>query len=149
MRNALIVNFLIVCGVIVAFLFFEYYLKLEPCKLCLYQRYAYYAILAFTVYASISRKKRFGVISAAILFAICAGIGLFHFFVEIGFFSYNCQNMVNAETPEELRLALQGVRPSCGASGFKVFGLSLSLLSFIISSAMTGFNIIFYAKRAK
>ena len=128
---------LLVFSVVFAF-FVEYGLGYKPCKLCLYQRYAYYVsiflilnILIFKKYI----KPTFMII--ALVSLIGSMIAFYHFGIEQGFFKENlvCEvkNLDNNLTKEDILNELSTVSISCKEVAFRVFGLSLASINTIFS----------------
>lgn len=74
---------------ILAALFFEHVVGLNPCKLCLVQRQPYYVAiplgLALTLLPIADRWRRAGLFAIAAIFLVSAGLGAYHAGVEWGF----------------------------------------------------------------
>ncbi len=76
---------------IAAALWFEHVVGLQPCLLCLYQRWPYYAAiplaLAITLLARQPGPARAGLALIGLIFLAGAGLALYHVGVEMGVFA--------------------------------------------------------------
>ena len=122
--------------------FLEFFLNLVPCKLCLYQRYLWLFLLLASVLniKQSSKSKYFEII---IIITLCAIITLsfYHSGIEFGFFNniISCISEDNetANSIEELDSLIRNKKNmDCAFPKFKIFNLSLSNLSFLLSTSL-------------
>jgi disulfide bond formation protein DsbB len=131
-------------------------LGLQPCELCLLQRWPYYVglpLAAVTVVVAFSAQARarnvlaslFGIL--ALIFLVSAGLGAYHAGVEWGFWSgpSACTGLYAAPagTDEFLKSLEAGPSVRCDEAAMRILGLSLAgwnaLLSIVIAAiAATG-----------
>ena len=120
-------------------LFIEHVLSVPACKLCLYQRvpYIFSIIICFLGYF-FSKNKAFLylLISVFLSSVILSG---YHIGIENNIFLEfsGCTNdSFNTIDKNELLLSLNNSIPNCKDVNFKVFGLSLATINFILSIAL-------------
>ena len=133
--SILLISFLI----IISALFIEHVLSIPACKLCLYQRipYIFSIIICFLGYF-FSKNKVFLylLISVFLSSVILSG---YHIGIENNIFLEfsGCTNdSFNTIDKNELLLSLNNSIPNCKDVNFKVFGLSLATINFILSIAL-------------
>ena len=122
--------------------FLEFFLNLIPCKLCLYQRYLWlFLLLACILNIKQSSKSKY--IETIIAITLCAIISLsfYHSGIEFGFFNniISCTSVNNetANSIEELDFLIRNAKNmDCAFPKFKIFNLSLSNLSFLLSTSL-------------
>ena len=136
-----ILSIIVFASVIFSF-FLEFFLNLIPCKLCLYQRYLWlFLLLACIINLKQSSKSRY--IEIIITITLCAIITLsfYHSGIEFGFFnniiSCTSENNKTANSIEELDFLIRNTKNmDCAFPKFKIFNLSLSNLSFLLSTSL-------------
>ena len=133
--SILLISFLIILSA----LFIEHVLSVPACKLCLYQRvpYIFSIIICFLGYF-FSKNKAFLylLISVFLSSVILSG---YHIGIENNIFLEfsGCTNdSFNTIDKNELLLSLNNSIPNCKDVNFKVFGLSLATINFILSIAL-------------
>tara|TARA_B100000287_G_C20070929_1_gene558409 strand:+ start:23 stop:502 length:480 start_codon:yes stop_codon:yes gene_type:complete len=133
--SILLISFLIILSA----LFIEHVLSVPACKLCLYQRipYIFSIIICFLGYF-FSKNKVFLylLISVFLSSVILSG---YHIGIENNIFLEfsGCTNdSFNTIDKNELLLSLNNSIPNCKDVNFKVFGLSLATINFILSIAL-------------
>ena len=122
--------------------FLEFFLNLIPCKLCLYQRYLWlFLLLACIINLKQNSKSRY--IEIIITITLCAIITLsfYHSGIEFGFFnniiSCTSENNETVNSIEELDFLIRNTKNiDCAFPKFKIFYLSLSNLSFLLSTSL-------------
>lgn len=122
------------------------HLGYAPCKLCLEQRYAYYASIPLAVIAAFLSRERPRVASAvllivAALFAANALFGVWHSGVEWGFWQGPADCAPAGRAPAlgggGLLQQMQTTRViSCTEAALRILGLSLAGWNAVISSAL-------------
>ncbi len=122
----------------------QYGFELEPCQLCLYQRYPYMAALPVLGIGLASGRLRAALVAALLLYLLDAGIALFHTGVEAGIFSLpeGCAASGPAGSLDELRAQLLATVPRCDRPAAIIFGLSIAAWNAVFAlglAALAGF----------
>jgi len=114
-------------------LFSQYVGGLQPCELCLLQRWPYYAAIplaALGVAAGGGRAARIVLALCAVLFVIDAGLAFYHVGVEQRWFQgpTACTGATGAaKTIEELRAQIMAAQPvRCDEPQWTLFGISMA-----------------------
>jgi len=100
-----------------------------PCRLCLYERVPYYAVLALLPVAALLGRPRLGLGLAGLLLLGDAGLSAYHVAVEQGWVPLPqiCAAAAGeARTIEELRAQIMGAAPTCDQVSASFLGLSLA-----------------------
>ncbi|MSP82501.1 MAG: disulfide bond formation protein B [Alphaproteobacteria bacterium] len=132
-------------------LYFQYVEGLPPCPLCIDQRYAHGAAIAFALLAFAAWRHRLAAVATLSLVALAdgagAGIALFHVGVEQHWWAgpEECTGTVaTGQSVEDLAAQLMAAAPvRCDAVLWSLFGVSMAgynaLLSAVLSiAAATG-----------
>lgn len=137
---------LLSAGALAAAYVAQYGFGLEPCALCLWQRYPYWAALAIgvlgTAAAPVPWLRRASVALAGLAFLAGAGIAGFHVGVEQGWWEGlpGCSGQVVREgmSIEELQQALEarGEVVPCDEPAFTFAGISMAGYNLIASAAL-------------
>ena len=143
--SPIIIIALLSAALLISAYFIQYFLKVSPCKLCLYQRVPYLIIIIFVLghRLIIPKQIRFGLIVCAVLLVIEALLAGYHVGVERHFFEYlPCQ--VKAITGnvliEQLREQINNNIVDCRDVPMRIVGLSLTELNAIFSLGMLYFT---------
>ena len=136
-----VLAFIVFASVFFSF-FLEFFLNLTPCKLCLYQRYLWlFLLLACIINIKQSSKGKY--FKNIIIITLCSIITLsfYHSGIEFGFFNniISCisENNETANSIEELDALIRNkINMDCAFPKFKIFNLSLSNLSFLLSTCL-------------
>ena len=126
-------------------LFLEYVLNYKPCQLCLYQRIPYLLILIFSFVGFFFPKNLYWLYTIMIFFISSTIISGYHSGIEFGLLneSSSCaSNSIESLDKTKILESLSNSMPSCKDVEFKLFGLSLATINFLISLA-TSFLIFF------
>ena len=146
-RSALAVILLSSVVVLGTALLSQYVGGLQPCELCLYERWPYDTVIVLSGAALVSRPRRFGrtvLFLAALLFVACAALSLYHVSVEQHWIAgpSACTGDLQANSPEALLRALQGRDTvQCDVVQWSFHGISLAGLNFAVSLALAGFSL--------
>jgi disulfide bond formation protein DsbB len=126
----------------------QFFFGLEPCVLCIYQRWPYVATIALAVLAlSLGRDSLWRpwlLAAAALAFLIGGGIGVFHVGVERHWWegTAECTGGPAALTVEALRAQIVGRPPArCDEIAFSFLGLSMAGWNVVVSLALAGFSL--------
>ena len=100
----------------------------QPCQLCYWQRYPYFAVMAVVALGLAIGRPRPALLLGAALFLVTAGIALYHVGVEQGIFALptGCAAGAGATSIAELKAQLAAAPPACDQVGLTILGLSLS-----------------------
>jgi len=120
---------------------------LQPCELCLYERWPYDAILVLTALGLASGRSSLrsaALILAALIFVASSALAFYHVGIEQHWIAgpTACTGDLQASSPEALLEKLQGREPvQCDQVQWSFHGLSLAGLNFAVSLALLGFSI--------
>ena len=133
-------------------LYVEYILQYEPCKLCLYQRIPYIVaiFISFIGYNYFKNKKI--LILILIVFATSSLLSGYHYGIENNIFEEfsGCSgNAIDIINKTELLQSLNKNIKSCKDVSYKIFGLSLAGINFILSILITIYTLktLLYEKK--
>ena len=121
-------------------LFLEYVLNYKPCQLCLYQRIPYLLILIFSFVGFFFPKNIYWLYTIMIFFISSTIISGYHSGIEFGLLneSSSCaSNLIENLDKTKLLESLSNSMPNCKDIEFKLFGLSLATINFLISFALS------------
>ena len=121
-------------------LFLEYVLNYKPCQLCLYQRIPYLLILIFSFVGFFFPKNLYWLYTIMIFFISSTIISGYHSGIEFGLLneSSSCaSNLIENLDKTKLLESLSNSMPNCKDIEFKLFGLSLATINFLISFALS------------
>lgn len=127
-------------GLLLAALVMQFAFGLEPCTLCVYQRWPYLAAVVFGLIGARGTSPRWMLVLCAVSFATTGGIAAYHSGVEQGWFTLaaSCGGVSEANSIEELRAQLlANTGPACDVVTFAVLGLSLSSWNALVAGALT------------
>ena len=117
-------------------LYIEFYLGYSPCKLCIYQRIPY-LIAIFVTFLGISYYKNLiWLYFLLITFFLSFLLSGYHFGIEQEIFKEfsGCTgNSINIIDKNELLKLLNSEVNTCKNVDFKIFGLSLATINFLLS----------------
>ena len=136
---------------IILALYIEHVLSIPACKLCLYQRIPYILsiIICFFGYFFYSNK----IFIYLLIFAFLSSLFIsgYHLGIENNIFTEfsGCTNEnLNTTNKTELLESLNNYMPNCKSVSFRILGLSLATINFILSIALTLITItyLYYEK---
>jgi disulfide bond formation protein DsbB len=139
---------LVGAGAIGGALFIQYVLGVLPCELCLKQRIPYYTGIPLALLAAwwAARSPRSGLTAAllalvGLVFAIGAGMGIYHTGVEYGWWQgpTDCTGPVGAAVGmNDFLKSLETVKVvRCDEVAMRIFGLSLAAWNAVLALGMT------------
>ncbi len=134
----LIVNIL----VILSALFIEFFLKIKPCILCIYQRYPYYIITFLSLIYFLKKDLKILLILLIILTSLASIIlSTYHVGIETGLIeeTTSCKTSLNNNLSKDaiLKQLESNLASSCKEVNFKLFGFSLASINIILSLILT------------
>ncbi len=121
-------------------LYIEYVLSIPVCKLCLYQRIPYIFSLIICFFGYFFQKNKFWIYILILTFLSSTILSGYHLGIENNIFKEysGCTNeSLNTIEKEEILKSLNTFLPNCKDINFKIFGLSLATINFILSIALT------------
>jgi len=126
----------------------QYVGGLQPCELCLYERWPYYAVIALLLLALVSGTRRLirtAQILSLLIFVGSVALALYHVGVEQHWIQgpTACTGAIGgAASPEALLQALQQQQVvQCDVVQWSFHGLSLAGLNLIVSIALAAFSL--------
>ena len=125
-------------------LYIEFFLGYSPCKLCIYQRVPYLFAIFITFLGINYSKNLIWLYALLITFFSSFLLSGYHFGIEQEFFeefSGCTNNSLNIIDKNELLKLLSSNVNSCKNVDFRIFGLSLATINFLLSFVI--FIIIF------
>ena len=125
-------------------LYVEHVLEYKPCKLCLYQRIPYIVaiFISFVGYNYFKNDKI--LILIVMIFSISALISGYHYGIENNIFeefSGCSNNTLGITNKSELLKSLNNNVPSCKNVNFKLFGMSLAGINFLLSLLIIAYSL--------
>ena len=117
-------------------LYIEFFLGYSPCKLCIYQRIPYLIAIFFNFLRNKLFKKFNLVILLLLIFFLSFILSGYHFGIEQEIFKEfsGCTgNSLNITDKNELLKLLNSEVNSCKNVDFRIFGLSLATINFLLS----------------
>jgi len=122
--------------------YIEYILQEKPCKLCLYQRIPYLAAIFISFFGYNFNKNLLWLYLLLIIFIVSIFLSGYHAGIENNIFNEysGCSvDNLNLTNKTELLNSLKNSLPNCKDVNFRIFGLSLATLNFVISIIITIF----------
>ena len=117
-------------------LFIEFFLGYAPCKLCIYQRIPYLIAIFITLLGVSYYKNLIWLYMLLIIFFSNFILSGYHFGIEqeiFNEFSGCTSNSLNITDKNELLKSLNSEVNSCKNVDFRIFGLSLATINFLLS----------------
>ena len=117
-------------------LYIEFYLGYSPCKLCLYQRVPYLLAIFITFLGISYYKNLIWLYLLLITFFLSLLLSGYHFGIEQEIFSEfsGCTgNSINITDKNQLLELLNSEVNSCKNVDFRILGLSLATINFLLS----------------
>lgn len=140
--NYFLAIFLVNILVILSALFIEFFLKIKPCILCIYQRYPYYVIALLSLIYFLKKDLKFLLILLIILTSLASIIlSTYHVGIETGLIeeTTSCKTSLNNNLSKDaiLKQLESNLASSCKEVSFKLFGFSLASINIILSFILT------------
>lgn len=128
--------------VILSALFIEFFLKVKPCILCIYQRYPYYIITFLSLIYFLKKDLKILLILLIILSSLASIIlSTYHVGIETGLIeeTTSCKTSLNNNLSKDaiLKQLESNLASSCKEVNFKLFGFSLASINIILSLILT------------
>ncbi|HEX9490070.1 MAG TPA: disulfide bond formation protein B [Stellaceae bacterium] len=136
-------------------LLFQYVGGLQPCELCLYQRWPHYIVIVLSALALAAGRRRITAVVtaiAALAFLVGAGLAVYHVGVEQHWFAGPgaCTGVsAAAGSIEDFRARLMAQQPvRCDEPQWALFGVSLAGWNLLASVALVIFCLFALRSRA-
>ena len=126
---------------ILSALFIEYVLSIQPCKLCSYQRIPYIFSIMICFFGFFFPKNKIWIYFLIVTFIFSILISGYHVGIENNIFTEfsGCtNNSLNTIDKTELLQSLNNLLPNCKDVNFKILGLSLATINFLLSITLIG-----------
>ena len=120
-------------------LYIEFFLGYRPCKLCIYQRIPYLIAIFLTFLGIIYSKKSIWLYALLLIFFSSFLLSGYHLGIEqevFKEFSGCTGNSLNIMDKTELLKILKSQVNSCKNVDFRIFGLSLATINFLLSTVI-------------
>ena len=117
-------------------LYIEFFLDYKPCKLCIYQRIPYLIAIFLTFLGISYSKKLIWLYALLLIFFLSFLLSGYHVGIEREIFQEfsGCTgNSLNIIDKNELLKLLNSEINSCKNVDFRIFGLSLATINFLLS----------------
>ena len=130
---------------LISAVYIEYIMEQRPCKLCIYQRLPYLFAIFICFFGYNFSKNFLWVYLLIITFFISTILSGYHVGVENNIFSEfsGCtSNSLNITDKSKILESLNNNMPGCKEVNFRVFGLSLATINFMISIIISSITIL-------
>ncbi len=132
-------------ALLLAALGFQYLGNLDPCVLCIYQRWPYLVAAGSCGVALVAKSWTRPVLFACgAVFLVGVGLAGFHVGVEQGWWAGTaaCGSTGGATTVEELRAQIMSAPVTrCDEVAWSLFGISMAGYNFLISAGLAGASV--------
>ena len=138
-RTAVLLLALVAAGTLLIVFALEYLAGLEPCRMCIWQRWPF-AIMIVLGLAGAYWRPWLALGLMVPLMLVSAGLGGYHVGVEQGWIPLpaGCAAGNQATSIDELKALLASAPPTCDQVGFTMLGLSLAGWNVVLSLALAG-----------
>ena len=128
-------------AILLAALGLQYLGALPPCRLCIWQRWPYVALIALGLIGWRRRPRAMLGLATLVLFG-GAGLAAYHVGIEQGWWALpaGCVAGGSAQTVEDLRRLLAEAPPACDQVGFSFLGLTLAGWNLLASLLLAAFT---------
>ena len=138
----LIIIFAIISLAIISALIIQYWLGVEPCQLCFYQRIPYFLAIPLIVKIFFFKKyEKITLLILTLIFVSSTALAFYHFGIEQGFFSESlactAPDLSKTLSKEQLLEQLKQNNISCKDVSFRILGLSLAAINTIFSLVLS------------
>ncbi len=130
---------------LISAVYIEYIMEQKPCKLCIYQRLPYLFAIFICFFGYNFYKNFLWIYLLIITFFISTILSGYHVGIENNIFSEfsGCtSNSLNITDKSKILESLSNNMPGCKEVNFRVFGLSLATINFMISIIISFITIL-------
>ena len=135
-KNFYIIIFIVSLLSLLIALYIEFFLGYQPCKLCIYQRIPYLIAIFLTFLGINYSKNLIWLYALLLIFFLSFLLSGYHLGIEQEIFKEfsGCTgNSINIIDKNELLKLLNSEVNTCKNVDFKIFGLSLATINFLLS----------------
>ena len=132
---------------ILSALYIEHILSVPVCKLCMYQRIPYIFSIIICFFGFFFPNNKFWIYLLIVSFVGSLFISGYHIGIENAIFPEfsGCTNdSLNTINKLELLQSLNNFLPNCKDVNFRIFGLSLATINFLISITLAAITIRYF-----
>jgi len=136
-------------SILIGALIIEYVYGADPCKLCIYERIPYLLSIFVCFCGYYFKNKKIFLIFLIMIFIGSAILSGYHFGIEkeiFAEFSGCMSEEIRSLDKDKILNSLQQPNTGCKNVNFRILGLSLATINFIISFVITTFSIYMYKK---
>lgn len=140
----LLIFFICVISLVSA-VYIEYIMEQKPCILCLYQRIPYLVSIFICFFGYNYSKSFFWLYLLTLVFVLSSILSGYHLGIENNFFSEfsRCtNNSLGITDKSKILESLSENMPNCKNVHFRIFGLSLATINFMISLTISAISIL-------
>lgn len=113
--------------------YYQHYInQILPCYFCLWQRYLFICIFAFSTFCAINPKNKLSYYGVLCLLLMSLTVSLYHTLIQFGYIVDTCSVPQNIKTIEDLFNQIQ-MQPSCAKVSWSLFSLPISFYNFTFS----------------
>ena len=134
-------------SILIGALIIEYVYGADPCKLCIYERIPYLLSIFVCFCGYYFKNKKIFLIFLIMVFIGSAILSGYHFGIEkeiFAEFSGCMSEEIRSLDKDKILNSLQQPNTGCKNVNFRILGLSLATINFIISFVITTFSIYIY-----
>ena len=153
MNNIFKISFLISSSMLLSAFYLEYFHDAFPCDLCITQRWFHALIISYSLIAIFIHEKKFLankfiLIGLSITWIASSVAGLYHFGIEMNFWSGPDECSSSIDFSKDLLKYLLNKSPiKCDEVMFKILGLSLAGWNAVMSFVMFSTVSVFFMKK--
>ena len=144
-KNYYLIILLICIVSLLSAVYIEYVLNIRPCTLCLYQRVPYIISIFICFFGYNYSKNSLWLYLLALTFILSSMLSGYHLGIENNFFSEfsGCtNNSLDITDKSKILESLSKNMPNCKDVNFRIFGLSLATINFMISLTISAISIL-------
>jgi disulfide bond formation protein DsbB len=129
-------------AILLAALALQYLAGLPPCRLCIWQRWPYVALIALGLIGWRWRPRALLGVATLVLLG-GAGLAAYHLGIEQGWWALpgGCVAGAGADSVEELKRQLAEAPPACDQVSFTLLGLTLAGWNLLASLLLAAFTL--------
>lgn len=107
--------------------------KVDPCFLCIWQRYIYFAVFFTSLLGYFQKYNSFIRLALTALFILGLGLSTYHFLVQQGFVADHCIIGQQVNHIDDFMNLLEKSKEPCSKVNWSLFGFSIALYNAIFS----------------
>lgn len=141
-KDNLFIGLSIASGVILIYSYYQQLIeKIDPCFLCVWQRYIYFAVFFTSLLGFFKKYNAFVRLALTTLFTFGLGLATYHILVQLGLVADRCVITQQVNHIDDFMHLLEQSKGSCSKVGWSIFGFSITYYNVIFSlCAITALN---------